>query len=206
MTPICVIKSESSGRISYSTTISEYPQRWQKNIITYAILKETTDIPDGHEVVIAINAALSTWSAEIPIKFKRVTNGATADITYEWVDGNTDPIIKGDNSILGYSGYPDGLDSPIHVKFNDNINWSFTGTNFQYNPNNTILHETGHVLGLVHSPDCTTCIMNPYYNGVIDLDPVDIQRIVTKYGARNLPNTIYLALKSALHRIKSSLK
>lgn len=202
--PICVINNTNS-KISFSTVISEYPLKWNKNVLTYAILKGSTHIPDGHEVVIAINSALSTWGAEIPVKFVRVfTNNA--DITYEWVPGTTDPIIKGDTGILGYSGYPDGNDSPIHVKFNDDVAWSFSGTNFQINPNNVILHETGHVLGLVHSPDCANCIMNPYYNGFIELDSLDIQRIILKYGSRNLPKTIYLALKAAIHRFKTKLK
>lgn len=205
-TPICIARKAPDEKVSFETvSIQEYPLKWNKNIITYAVLKGSTHIPNNHEIVIAVNAALSTWGAEIPVKFVRVfTNNA--DITYEWIPGSTDPVIKGDTSILGYSGFPDVSGTPIHVKFNDDVLWSFSGTNFQFNPNNTILHETGHCLGLVHSPDCSKCIMNTFYNGVIDLDPVDIQRITAKYGKRTISNTIYLGLKSALHRIKTSLK
>ncbi len=197
----------NAGSLAFdSAPISEYPERWHKSIVTYCLLKGTADIPDQHEISVGVALQLQTWQDEIPINFLRVKASQSPDVSFAWVDGKTDPVINGNDSIMAYSSYPTAAGNPIHINFNDDLNWSFSGTNFQWNPLNTILHEFGHALGLVHSPDDANSIMYPMYNGKIELDPLDISRIQAKYGKRTWAAGAYLRISQAVHNWKLRLK
>lgn len=179
--------------------------KWNKNIVTYALVKGTLDIPDQHEIATGMRLTMQTWQDEIAINLVNVKKDQNPDITFEWVDGNTDPVIKGSNGIMGYSTIPDGTNYKIHIKFNDLLNWSFSGTNFQWNPLNTMLHESGHALGLPHDPNMNA-IMYFEYNGKIMLAPSDIAAIVVIYGARTWAIGAYLRMTTAIYLWKRRLK
>lgn len=187
------------------TPIVEYQGKWAKSILKFAVVKASKDLPDTHETVIAVKLCLQNYSDNIPIQFILVSQTENPDLTYEWVDGANDGVIKGDNGIVAYSGFPDSSGSVIHIRFNDSLNWSFRGTNFQFNPLNTITHETGHAMGLVHSPDCPKCIMYNFYNGVIDLAPLDISRLQGKYGIKTWANGVYQRIEKAIYNWKRRL-
>lgn len=197
------VKNAQTGILEFAALtapppIVEYTGKWNKSILKYCILKGTLDIPDQHEIAIGINLTLQKISDEIPIKFVRCLASQNPDITYEFVPASNDPIFVQNPTATAYSGFPDSLGKVIHIRLNDDFNWSFSGTNFQINPLNTFLHETGHAMGLVHSPDCPLCIMYNFYNGVIELTSLDILRYVAKYGARVWSNGAYLRMKLAI--------
>lgn len=191
--------------IQYELTAPQTVGKWNKNIVTYALIKGSQDIPDQHEISIGMRLVMQTWQDEIPINFVQVKSTQNPDITFEWVDGNSDPIIKGSTGIMGYSALPDGTNFSIHIKLNDLLNWSFSGTNFQWNPLNTMQHESGHALGLQHDPN-PQAIMYYMYNGKIMLDASDIAAIQAIYGKRTWSNNAYLRMTTAIFNWKKRLK
>lgn len=210
MIPACLMKcvpdkDNNPTNISYEFNAPQVIGKWNKSIVTYALVKGSADIPDQHEITIAMRATMQTWQDEIPINFVQVSKDHNPDITFEWVDGNTDPVIQGNNTILGYCNFPDGNNSPVHVHLNDSLNWSFSGTNFQWNPENTMQHESGHGLGLVHLQDAAA-IMYYMYNGKIMLNDSDKAAIKALYGSRTWSNGAYLRITTAIFNLKKRLK
>jgi len=198
---------ETTPVTSQPAPIVEYAFKWTKSIIKYCLLKGTQDIPDQHEIAVGVNLCLESFHDEIPVRFIKVLSTESPDITYEWVDAASDPIFTTDPThIMAYSGFPDVNQDPIHIRLNDNLNWSFSGTNFQFNPMNTMMHETMHAMGFVHAPDCPDCIVYNFYNGKIDFAPLDIQRMTTKYGTNTWTNAQYMRIKLAVFNWKRRLK
>src|SRR6185437_2637104 len=192
-------------KITYELSENQVVAKWKKNIVTFALLKGTQDIPDQHEIAIGMRLVMQTWQDEIPINLVNVKSTQNPDITFEWVDGNADPVIKGNTGIMGYSMMPDGTDSPIHIKLNDLLNWSFSGTNFQWNPLNTMQHESGHSLGLPHDPN-PSAIMYFMYNGKLMLDATDKAAIQNLYGKRTWATGAYIRITNAISGWKNRLK
>lgn len=187
--------------------IVEYPGKWPRPIVRYALIRGTQDIPDQHEIAVGVNLVLQSFADEIPIKYIKVGLTENPDLTYEWVKASDDPIFSTDpTGIMAYSGFPDATGTAIHIRLNDDFQWSFSGTNFQFNPLNTLGHETCHFMGLVHVPDCPKCLVYTFYNGVIDFDPLDISRLVAKYGKRTWSTGAYLRIYTAVYNAKRRLK
>jgi len=208
--PTCIMKCTPDSNlkptnISYEMIQPQVTGKWNKSIVTYALVKGSQDIPDQHEINIAMRATMQTWQDEIPLNFVQVKKDQNPDITFEWVDGNTDPVINGNTGIMGYCNFPDGNNSPCHVHLNDSLNWSFSGTNFQWNPLNTFQHESGHGLGLAHDPN-PNAIMYYMYNGKIMLDPTDKAAIKNLYGSRTWSIGAYLRITTAIFNLKKRLK
>jgi len=198
-------KDLNPTNVSYEFTAPQIVGKWTKQIVTYALVKGSQDIPDQHEITIAMRATMQTWQDEIPINFVQVSKDQNPDITFEWVDGNTDTVINGNTGILGYCNLPDGNNSPCHVHLNDTLNWSFSGVNFQWNPLNTMQHESGHALGLSHLQD-QEAIMYYMYNGKIMLNDSDKAAVKAIYGSRTWSNGAYLRLTTAIFNLKKRLK
>jgi len=197
------VKNEETGKMEFALLtapppIVEYAEKWHKSILKFCLLRGTQDISDQHEIAIAVNLTLQKIEDEIPIKFVKVGPNDNPDLTFEWIAAKDDPVFVNNPTATAYSGFPDANGTAIHIRLNDDFNWSFSGTNFQFNPLNTLLHEMGHCMGLVHSPDCPLCIMYNFYNGVIELAVLDIARYVAKYGARVWSNGAYLRMKLAV--------
>ena len=208
--PTCIMrctpdKNNIPTNITYEQTGNQTVSKWNKKIVTYALVKGSQDIPDKHEIAVGMRLVMQTWQDEIPINFVNVRKDQNPDITFEWVDGNVDPVINGSTSIMGYSSFPDALNSPIHIKLNDLLNWSFSGTNFQWNPLNTMQHESGHALGLPHDTN-PLAVMYYLYNGKIMLDPSDKAAIQAIYGVRTWSTGAYLRITTAIFLWKLRLK
>jgi len=192
-------------------TQREIPNKWNKPIITYRLLKDSEDINGYTDEMTAINLAFTTWELEIPLKCIRVPKEQESDITIEF--RHNDPFWKDRPSVLAYAGFPGMSFQGIFV-YNDNYLWGLkdgkrTITNPDgsksvvkvYNMLHTAIHEIGHLLGLIHAEGCAECVMNPYYNNIVDLDDHDISRITDKYGIREWKREAwYLRLKRWLSK------
>lgn len=214
-TPACIIRN-INGNIAYSVIDTvEIPNKWRKNPITYSITRGTKDIPDEALERKIINLGVLMWEEEINIQIKPVKVTQSPDIKLSFMSSSEDQYFASDSSILAWSGYPEtGYQGIMH--FNDDYRWSKDGkpisahladpthypdpkdpTTFAtYNLNQTFRHEFGHTLGEVHIETCPLCIMYPIYNQTLELQPIEIARIVAKYGVMSKPTSLYNRLKA----------
>jgi len=134
--------------------------------------------------------ALQTWASVANINVVQ-TSDSNADF-------NTSGLSQGDPRFgdVRFGGYdfgnqtslaqtyyppPNGVTAAGDVEVNTNFKW---GPNAPYDLYSVMLHETGHSLGLAHSPQ-PTAVMNAVYGGVrTGLTPFDVEGIQAIYGAR----------------------
>uniref|UniRef100_A0A8C5K2V0 Matrix metallopeptidase 7 n=2 Tax=Jaculus jaculus TaxID=51337 RepID=A0A8C5K2V0_JACJA len=160
--------------------------KWTSRVITYRIVSYTSDLP--HFVVDQIVAkALSMWSEQIPLDFKRVRFG-TANIMIGFARGahGDQYPFDGPGNTLAHAFAPGpGLGGDAH--FDKDEYWtdgSSLGINFLV----AATHELGHSLGLAHSSDPEAVMYPTYGNGDLldfSLAEDDIKGIQRLYGKRN---------------------
>ena len=152
-----------------------------------------------------MNLAMTTWDFEVDLTLQVVKKNENPDITLEFSDSENDDYFKDNPSVLAYAYYPKTSREGI-IKFSEDHLWSLDGqpitapydptgrTKFKtYNMIHTLIHEIGHSIGLSHAEGTnhSKAIMYPYYNGQLDLDEHDIERIVAKYGSRQWAHPIH---------------
>jgi hypothetical protein len=201
----CILRKNPDGSLAFVVTNSiEIPNKWRKNKITVAIIRGTKDLASDALEREIINLGLLTWSKEIGLQIIQVNAAENPDVIISFMPRSEDPYFAGDGSIIAWSGYPEtSLQGQMH--FNDDYRFSKDGAPIKahdadpthypdpndptmfstINLNQTFPHEFGHTLGFVHIETCPLCIMYPYYNGLLELQPIEVTRAVAKYG----PNT-----------------
>jgi hypothetical protein len=199
------IRSHNNNEVEFETQQTEHPHKWEKPIVTYAMIRGTDDLPEDSMEVIAMNLAMTTWDFEIDLTLQVVKKNENPDITLEFSDSENDEYFKDRPSVLAYAYYPKTSMQGV-IKFCDDHLWSLDGkpvaapydptgrTTFKtYNMLHTLIHEIGHSLGLTHSEGTqySKTVMYPFYNEQLDLDEYDIERIIAKYGSRQWSHPIH---------------
>jgi hypothetical protein len=199
----CIVKaknvlSRNNNEVEFEAQQTEYPHKWEKSTVTYAMIRGTEDLPEDSMEIIAMNLAMTTWDFEIDLTLQVVKKNENPDITLEFTDSENDPYFKDRPSVLAYAYFPK-TSMPGVIKFSDDHLWSLDGKPIPapydptgkikfktYNMLHTLIHEIGHSLGLSHSEGMqySKTVMYPFYNEQLDLDEYDIERIVAKYGRR----------------------
>jgi hypothetical protein len=164
--------------------------KWSTNTLTYSFQEYTPDIPAAN-VRWAIDQAFGMWSAETPLRFRRIADGTGGDIVIRFVAGNhgDGAPFDGAGGVLAHAFYPSNPD-PIRgdSHFDEAETWTLaipTGTGVDLVT--VAAHEFGHALGLRHSAD-NSALMAPFYVGPRRfLSPDDIAGIQSLYGG---PGTI----------------
>lgn len=206
MNIVCSLEEEQDGQVSHIEQKEQYewPHKWDKDVITYAIIVKSKDAGILSKQRRVIGFCLSTWALYIPIKFKRVKKTQNPDIVFYFVDNlNTHHIdgipddllrftqkkLKDKPTVLAFAGYPKTSMQGIIVVNDFGYNWD-TKDHYKkgkkyHNLVNVLIHEPGHTLGLSH--DTTNPgddMMDPIYNNMTALSDHDIYRIRKRYGTR----------------------
>ena len=203
--------SKTNSEAHYEVQQTEYPHKWEKPVVTYALVRGTEDLPGDSMERIALNLAMTTWDLEIPIVLDVVKKSENPDITLEFADNDSDQFFKDHPSVLAYAYFPKTSQQGV-IRFSDEHIWSLDGkpipaphdptgrTKFKtYNLLHTLIHEIGHSMGLTHSEGAglEKTVMYPFYNEQLDLTDYDIDRVVAKYGSRQWPHpTHYSRMKN----------
>jgi peptidoglycan hydrolase-like protein with peptidoglycan-binding domain len=162
--------------------------KWDTNNLTYSFQNYTADIPDD-TIRWAIDHAFSLWSAETPLRFRRVADGTGGNIVIRFVTGDHGDGVPFDGpgapgrNVLAHAFFPSNPD-PIRgdTHFDDFETWTVTvPTGGGIDLATVAAHEFGHALGLRHSAD-TSALMAPFYVQRRFLSPDDIQGIQSLYG------------------------
>ena len=188
--------------------------KWSTNNLTYSFQNYTTDIPEN-TIRWAIDHAFSLWSAETPLRFRRVADGTSGNIVIRFVTGDHgdgfpfDGPGAGGRNVLAHAFFPSNP-NPIKgdTHFDDHETWTVTvppggGVDLV----TIAAHEFGHALGLRHSTD-PTARMAPFYSGPRRfLSSDDIQGIRSLYGGPGaLENATWIHGNAALIEHPSRLE
>ena len=145
-------------------------------------------IPHQHNIAIAVHAALTCWKLYSTLEFVQVpyTNADSADLTICFSD--TDPVFIQNPNAMAYTYYPNTKPAGSFTSvYNTKYLWSEDGKmNFTNNLNQTLRHELGHGIGLVHTTNPKD-IMFPFYHNDIIPTAMDIYQVQYNYGASNYP-------------------
>ena len=213
----CVQYAHDTAKSDFKEfTQEEWAHRFEGQLVTYSVIRGSDDLPGVFPERLATNLAMTTWDAEIQIILEWVPRNMNPDITIEFRPEAEDEFFKSRPGVLAYAYFPK-TSREGEIVFNDRYVWGLTegivdvtnpdGTISrvkQFNLIHTLVHEIGHSLGLRHSEgdSCKNCVMHWQYNGQLDLQPLDIERITQKYPKRTWMGNRYGRFKKWLARRK----
>jgi len=206
----------------YDSNIDEWNWKWTAGeTVTWKIEKTTPDFDKQYDVHRIFALAFMAWRMQIKdIKFRSIRRGsATADIPITFLPNHEDELFTKRPGVLAYAYFPTRSAIGGDITFNDEYIWTSHGKPINahvadpvhypdpnttvkfrtYNLQHTATHELGHALGLRHAQNCPQCVMHPYYNGQVEPQPLDVERIQGFYGKRFLPAWVIALL---IFRIK----
>jgi hypothetical protein len=176
----------------------EWGHKWNKKTLTYSVVSGTEDLPKNSKEFLALGIALTTWGAEIDLKFKRVKSFENPDIRLEFKTSAQDHMFEENRNVLAYAYYPGQGEVSGRIVFNEDYLWTMDGKPVDgkrsWNLIHVMIHELGHTLGLMHDEHHETSdVMDPYYNAkMLDLSDWDITRIRNIYPIRTFGGRWYL--------------
>lgn len=192
------ISDEGNNQINFSENIEgiqEWPHNWPDGEITYRLNKFSSDIAKESAQHRAVTVALRTWRLRIDkIKFRRERN---PDVSVDF-DVSFAPLenFDGRKGVLAHAAFPGQGEGSGDCEINDEWNWT-TASKFQKLSTPAmvpvLIHEFGHSLGLRHDTTTMDSIMYPSFDlgkRKNDLHTRDIQRIQSRYGARDISQRI----------------
>lgn len=179
--PDTLPSAETSGLAQFVTGAG----KWSSTNLTYSFQNYTPDLPRS-TVRWAIDQAFALWSAETPLRFRRVADGTSGDIVIRFVAGDhgDGSPFDGTSGVLAHAFYPSNsgaIRGDTH--FDEAEAWTMTiPTGGGIDLVTVAAHEFGHALGLRHSED-SSAMMAPFYGGPRRfLSNDDIQGIQSLYG------------------------
>ncbi len=160
--------------------------KWDKTNLTYSFQNYTTGISND-AARWAIDQAFALWSAETPLRFRRVADGTAGDIIIRFVTGDHGDgyaFNDGRGGVLAHAFFPSN-GNPIRgdAHFDKAEIWTVSVPSGSMADLVTIAaHEFGHSLGLRHSSD-RAALMFPTYRGAQrKLGNDDIAGVQSLYG------------------------
>lgn len=164
--------------------------KWPKSNLTYAVVlaqgQKINDIPNTHDLVVAVNRAYTSWGLFCPVKFSLVPITQNPDMTIAF--SSTDPLFTQFPDATGYTYFPGTKPNGAYTTvLNAKEFWSDgPSVNFSYDINNTLRHELGHSIGCVHTQNQND-LMYPFYTSNIRQSLMDIYQVQFMYGSRIPP-------------------
>ena len=124
----------------------------------------------------AIHSAQAKWQATGCARFREAAPGEEAALVYAWKRGDHGACVPfGMDPSVAHAG-PPGPSTFVH--FDAGRDWSPNGLSLHQ----AALHETGHVLGLDHSPDEASVMYADPSPARVTLAPCDLAGIHSLYG------------------------
>jgi len=165
--------------------ITEYHKKFEKPILTYKLHNISDDIARADHQVRAVTVAFRVWGLRIKnLRFRRIYDDEKPDLDI-WF---RPPSFFGSAGVLAHATYPG--QSEFYIEINDGWDWVTHAAlgDIGHPPIVPIMiHEIGHVLGLVHDTFSNLSIMYPSFNlgaKKNDLHERDVSRIQWLYGVR----------------------
>ncbi len=198
--------AETAGLASFVTGNG----KWATTNLTYSFQNYTPDLPQG-TVRWAIDQAFALWSAETPLRFRRVADGTSGDIVIRFVSGDhgDGSPFDGAGRVLAHAFYPSNsgaIRGDTH--FDEAETWTLNiPTGGGIDLVTVAAHEFGHALGLGHS-DVNSAMMAPFYVGPRRfLSTDDISGIQNLYGGPgSLENATWIHGNACLVEIPQQLE
>lgn len=171
--------------------IDEWGKKWEQPVVTYKLHNLSNDIEKISHQIRAVTIAFRVWQLRIKnLRFKRIYDDEKPDVDIWWRP--TSHFAS--QGVLAHAVYPG--QSVSYIEINDGWDW-VTNTHVSdlgHPPLVPVLiHEVGHILGLVHDTSSMKEIMYPSFNlgaKKNELGIRDVDRIQWLYGVRNLPQRI----------------
>ncbi len=171
--------------------INEYHKKFEKPVLTYKLHNLSNDIAKAEHQTRAVTVAFQVWRLRIKnLRFRRIYDDEKPDLDI-WFRPQS---YFGSAGVLAHATFPG--QSKFYIEINDGWDWVSHAAiaDIGHPPIVPIMiHEIGHVLGLVHDTFSNLSIMYPSFNlgaKKNDLYTRDVNRIQWLYGVRSLRQRI----------------